>query len=69
MRFRVPDPDERIELLGYLRANGCIAYLVDQQTIEALLLKPTGNDGHVIMALADAWRARRARVQRLGHAG
>jgi hypothetical protein len=56
-----------MELLGYLRANGCIAYAgEDQETIEVLLLQPSAHDGGVIMALVDAWRARRARAERPG---
>jgi hypothetical protein len=63
MRLRVKDPDERLELLHYLRASGCIAYLVDDQTIEALVSGGAG-DGIAIMGLVDDWRARRARARR-----
>ena len=70
MRFRIADPDERTELLGYLRSNGCVAYLVDDhQTIEALLLQPVTNDGTFIMTLVDAWRALRTPAARLRLAG
>jgi hypothetical protein len=63
MRLRVKDPDERLELLRYLRASGCVAYLVDDQTIEALVSGGAG-DGIAIMGLVDDWRARRARARR-----
>jgi hypothetical protein len=64
MRLRVSDPDERLELLGYLRASGCIAYLVDDETIEALVHGSAG-DGITLMTLVDGWRSRRARAERL----
>ena len=69
MRLRISNADERVELLRYLRANGCIAYVVDEeQDIEVLLLQSTSSDGGVIMALVDAWRAPRLRA-RFGSAG
>ena len=47
-----------MELLRYLRANRCIAYVVDEeQDIE--VLQSTSSDGSMIVALVDAWRADR----------
>jgi hypothetical protein len=68
MRLRVTDPDERIDLLRYLRASGCIAYPVDDQTIEAVV-DGSARDGLAIMGLVDDWRARRARAERARQTG
>jgi hypothetical protein len=38
MRLFLANADERLELLGHLRVNGCVAYvLADLETIEGLL--------------------------------
>jgi hypothetical protein len=65
MRLRIPDPDERHELVAHLRAYDCMAYAVDgQQTIEALVLRPVASQTATITALVDDWRARRSRDRR-----
>jgi hypothetical protein len=70
MRIRVTDPVGLSELLRYLRARGCIAYVVSEQldTLEVLLPHVFGRqESETIAELVALWQAehRDVRVETL----
>jgi hypothetical protein len=66
VRIRVSDPVRLGELLSYLRARGCIAYVIGEQidTIEALLPHLFGrHETDAVAELVAAWRAGTGEVE------
>jgi hypothetical protein len=64
--MRVSDPDRLSDLLSYLRARGCIAYVVGEQTdtIEALFPHLFGSrEQEAVRGLVADWRANAGEVE------